>query len=105
MSRWPASRRSRECGFPRILDANEPGAVGLARLPVNARNGDRISTALAYLALAESRSDLTILLQRPGRGVDLGPWRCGWRPAAVREEILGVGGRAFGRFVREPSRC
>jgi choline dehydrogenase len=49
-----------ECGFPRILDANEPGAVGLARLPVNARNGERISTALAYLALAESRTDLTI---------------------------------------------
>ena len=39
-----------ECGFPRIPDANEPGAVGLARIPVNARNGERISTALAYLA-------------------------------------------------------
>jgi choline dehydrogenase-like flavoprotein len=49
-----------DCGFPRIPDANEPGAVGLARIPVNARNGERISTALAYLPLAEGRSNLTI---------------------------------------------
>jgi choline dehydrogenase len=49
-----------ECGFRRIPDANEPGAVGLARIPVNARNGQRISTALAYLPLAEGRSNLTI---------------------------------------------
>ena len=49
-----------ECGFPRIPDANEPGAVGLARVPVNARNGERISTALAYLPLAEGRSNLAI---------------------------------------------
>jgi choline dehydrogenase len=49
-----------ECGFPRIPDANEPGAVGLARIPVNARNGERISTALAYLPLAAGRPNLTI---------------------------------------------
>jgi choline dehydrogenase len=47
-------------GFPRIEDANEPGALCLSRLPVNARDGDRISTALAYLPLAEGRSNLTI---------------------------------------------
>jgi choline dehydrogenase len=50
----------RECGFPRIPDANEPGAVGLARIPVNTRAGKRISTALAYLALSEGRSNLTV---------------------------------------------
>ncbi|MFL6043725.1 MAG: GMC family oxidoreductase [Propionibacteriaceae bacterium] len=49
-----------ECGFPRIPDANEPGAVGLARLPVNACAGERISTALGYLPPADSRSNLTI---------------------------------------------
>jgi choline dehydrogenase len=49
-----------QCGFPRIPDANEPGAVGLARLPVNARAGERISTALAYLPPADSKPNLTI---------------------------------------------
>jgi choline dehydrogenase len=46
--------------FPRIPDANEPGAVGLARIPANTRAGERISTALAYLALSEGRSNLTV---------------------------------------------
>jgi choline dehydrogenase len=49
-----------ECGFPKIPDANEPGAVGLARIPVNTRAGERISTALAYLALSEGRPNLTV---------------------------------------------
>lgn len=49
-----------ECGFPRIPDANEPGAVGLARIPVNVRVGERISAALAYLALSEGRPNLTV---------------------------------------------
>jgi choline dehydrogenase len=50
----------RECGFPRIPDANEPGAVGLAPTPVNTRAGQRISTSLAYLALSEGRPNLTV---------------------------------------------
>jgi choline dehydrogenase len=49
-----------ESGFPLIADANEPGAVGLACIPVNARDGERISTALAYLPLGQGRSNLTI---------------------------------------------
>jgi choline dehydrogenase len=49
-----------ECGFPTIPDANEPGAVGLTHLPVNARGGERISTALGYLPLADGRSNLAI---------------------------------------------
>jgi choline dehydrogenase-like flavoprotein len=49
-----------QCGFPRIPDANEPGAVGLARLPVNTRAGERISTALAYLTPTEGRPNLTV---------------------------------------------
>lgn len=49
-----------ECGFPAIPDANMPGAVGLSRLPVNARDGVRISTALAYLALTEGRANVTV---------------------------------------------
>jgi choline dehydrogenase len=49
-----------ECGFPRIPDADEPSAVGLARIPVSVRVGERISAALAYLALSEGRPNLTI---------------------------------------------
>ncbi len=49
-----------DCGFPSLADANEPGAVGLAHLPVNTRAGERISTALAYLALTEGRPNLTV---------------------------------------------
>jgi choline dehydrogenase len=49
-----------DCGFPRIMDLNRPGAVGLAPIPVNARDGQRISTALAYLASSEDRPNLTV---------------------------------------------
>jgi len=49
-----------DCGFPRIPDHNQPGAVGVAPIPVNARDGQRISTALAYLAPGEGRSNLTV---------------------------------------------
>ena len=49
-----------EGGFPLIADANEPGAVGLACIPVNARAGERISTALAYLPHTEERSNLSV---------------------------------------------
>jgi choline dehydrogenase len=49
-----------DCGFPRIVDLNQPGAVGLAPIPINTRNGERISTALAYLASGETRPNLTV---------------------------------------------
>ncbi len=49
-----------DCGFPRIVDLNQPGAVGLAPIPINTRNGERISTALAYLASGEARPNLTV---------------------------------------------
>jgi choline dehydrogenase len=57
---WAGLETLQECGFPRITDANEPGAVGFARIPVNTRAGERISTALAYLALSEGRPNLTV---------------------------------------------
>ena len=49
-----------DCGFPRIADHNQPGAVGLAPIPVNTRDGQRISTALAYLAPGEGRPNLAV---------------------------------------------
>lgn len=47
-------------GVPRIPDHNAPGAVGLSALPVNCLDGRRVSTALAYLEPARSRSNLAI---------------------------------------------
>lgn len=47
-------------GIPLIADHNAPGAVGVSALPVNCVDGRRISTALAYLEPARSRSNLTI---------------------------------------------
>jgi choline dehydrogenase len=49
-----------DCGFPRIADLNQPGAVGLAPIPVNTRDGQRISTALAYLPPGERRPNLAV---------------------------------------------
>lgn len=39
-------------GFPLIDDHNRPGAVGLARMPMNARDGSRVTPADAYLVPA-----------------------------------------------------
>jgi choline dehydrogenase len=66
-----------DCGFPRIADLNQPGAVGLAPIPVNTRDGQRISTALAYLAPGEDRPNLIVrgnaqvaqLIMKGGRAV------------------------------------
>ena len=53
-------------GFPRIDDHNAPGAVGVGALPVNCLDGQRISSAIAYLDPARQRPNLTIL---PGHAV------------------------------------
>jgi choline dehydrogenase-like flavoprotein len=86
MSWLAASRQLEESGFPLIADANEPGAVGLACIPVNARDGERISTALAYLPLGQGRSNLTIRCEAEVSGADLG-----WRPRSWRAAALGRG--------------
>src|SRR5215470_13275460 len=44
-----------QAGCTRVPDANAPGAVGVAALPVNTLHGERISTALAYLPSGRSR--------------------------------------------------
>ena len=38
-----------DLGFPSIEDHNEPGAVGLGRMPMSTRDGRRITTYQAYL--------------------------------------------------------
>src|SRR5262249_11743825 len=44
-----------QAGCKQVPDANAPGAVGVAALPVNTLLGDRISTALAYRPPARRR--------------------------------------------------
>ena len=47
-------------GHVRVADHNAPHAVGAGRLPLSSVGGVRQSTALAYLAAARSRPNLTI---------------------------------------------
>jgi choline dehydrogenase len=49
-----------DAGCPTVEDANAPGAAGVFALPVNTREGQRISTALAYLPAGRDRANLTI---------------------------------------------
>jgi hypothetical protein len=41
-------------GFPSVDDHNEPGAVGVGRMPMNTRDGVRVTTADAYLPLGHT---------------------------------------------------
>jgi choline dehydrogenase len=54
-------------GFSWIEDHNEPGAVGVGRMPMNLRDGRRVTTAEAYLAPEMTPPNLTI---RPDSLVD-----------------------------------
>ncbi len=47
-------------GHPLVDDHNLPGAVGAGVAPMNRRDDARISTALAYLAPARRRTNLTV---------------------------------------------
>lgn len=56
-----------QLGHPLIEDANAPDAVGIARMPMSAREGRRVTTLDAYLPLDWSPPTLTV---RPGSPVD-----------------------------------
>jgi choline dehydrogenase len=47
-------------GHPQVEDHNRPGAMGAGPLPRNAPGDERLSTALAYLAPAGTRPNLTV---------------------------------------------
>jgi choline dehydrogenase len=49
-----------EHGIGWIDDHNAPGASGVGVIPMNVRDGVRMSTALTYLAMARGRSNLTV---------------------------------------------
>jgi choline dehydrogenase-like flavoprotein len=47
-------------GFPAVEDHNRPGAVGAGRMPMNSRDGVRVTTADAYLPSGRTPPNLTI---------------------------------------------
>jgi choline dehydrogenase len=47
-------------GFPAVEDHNRPGAVGVGRMPMNTRDGGRVTTADAYLPSGRTPPNLTI---------------------------------------------
>jgi len=47
-------------GFPIVDDHNRPGAVGVGRMPMNTRDGIRVTTVDAYLPLGSTPANLTI---------------------------------------------
>lgn len=47
-------------GIPWIDDLNAPGASGIGVMPMNRRDGQRMSTALTYLPMARDRANLTM---------------------------------------------
>lgn len=58
-----------ELGYPECPDFNAPDAVGIGPVPFNKRDGLRLSTAVAYLAPARSRPNLTILASACARRI------------------------------------
>ena len=86
-------------GFPWVDDHNQPGAVGAGRMPMNVLDGERVTTADAYLPLHATPPNLTV------RAVALSiassstaPVR--WRPA--REAVSRSGPcRALRRRLRQ----
>jgi choline dehydrogenase len=65
-------------GFPGIDDHNRPGAVGVGRMPMNSRNGRRVTSADAYLPVGRTPPNLTI------------------RPDALASDVVFDGTRARG---------
>ncbi|MDQ6773698.1 MAG: GMC family oxidoreductase N-terminal domain-containing protein [Candidatus Dormibacteraeota bacterium] len=69
MSPWSAAflEAAILAGHSEVADHNSPWAVGAGPVPTNESNGLRVSTAVAYLAGARHRTNLTI---RAGAAVD-----------------------------------
>jgi choline dehydrogenase len=53
-------RALEESGFPTVEDHNRPGAVGVGRMPMNTKDGVRVSSAAAYLPIGHTPPNLTI---------------------------------------------
>lgn len=79
-----------ELGHERLPDLNEPGGLGVGRLPRNMKNGVRQSTLVTYLAAARGRPNLEI---RGGALVD--------RLLFEGDRVIGVA-LASGEEIRAP---
>jgi choline dehydrogenase len=55
-----AHRAFRSLGFPEVVDHNEPSSTGVGPIPLNVRDGVRVSTAIGYLLPVRERSNLVI---------------------------------------------
>jgi choline dehydrogenase len=55
-----AMRGLETAGFPAVEDHNRPGAVGSGRMPMNTRNGVRVTTADGYLPADYSPENLRV---------------------------------------------
>ena len=58
-------QRARSLGYPILPDRNIPNPFGISRGASNVKDGKRQSTAVAYLAPARSRSNLTVIAEAP----------------------------------------
>ena len=56
-------------GFPESLDENSPDATGIGPVPLNHKDGVRMSMSLAYLSQARHRLNLTIRANAPARRI------------------------------------
>ena len=58
-------QRARDLGYPILPDRNIPNPFGISRGASNVKDGKRQSTAVAYLAPARSRPNLTVIAEAP----------------------------------------
>jgi choline dehydrogenase-like flavoprotein len=57
------------CGFASVDDLNRPGAMGAGRMPMSSRDGERVSTADAYLPAEGTRQNLFIKADAHAAGI------------------------------------
>jgi choline dehydrogenase len=90
-----------ELGYPDAVDHNDPASTGYAPHPMNKRGDLRISTAIAYLAIARSRPNLVIRPDSTVRrvvfkngeaiGVELRTDGGGYETLTARQVVLAAG--------------
>jgi choline dehydrogenase len=85
----------RRIGFEEVRDHNSPDATGVGPIPVNQRNGVRISTAIGYLLPARHRLNLSIRANCHVHRVLFE----GGRAVGVELDCDGVVQRVYGRRI------
>ncbi len=89
---------ARDAGFPIVDDSNAGAREGFGRMDVNIRDGQRYSSASAYLDPARGRPNLTVIAEAQAtqvlveQGRAVGVRHAGGEVRAAREVILCCGG-------------